>query len=285
MISFVSCLVRQKTAFACMVFAGLAGAALPLFAQFTVPEETRQRLGKEYRLVQTVVGGDEVPLPDQPPITLKLVSESVLGGKASVNLFFAGFDLDDQGHIFWQKPGFASTLMAGPPDLMQLEGVFFAAMASTKTVKFAGADLIFENAESATRLTFREADFDAALQALYGKTLVLRRMIGGSTEVVLPPGATITLTLEDDGRVSGRAAVNSYFGAFKRLANGGIDMSGAFGVTKMAGPPELMQAEDTFLRALAGVERSGPARADLPWRTRQRISCSILGCRGRLDVR
>jgi heat shock protein HslJ len=32
-------------------------------------------------------------------------------------------------------------------------------------------------------------------------------------------------------------------------------MSRAFATTKMAGPPELMQAEDTFLRALAGVER------------------------------
>ena len=32
-------------------------------------------------------------------------------------------------------------------------------------------------------------------------------------------------------------------------------MSGAFGTTKMAGPPELMRTEDTFLAALAGVER------------------------------
>ena len=32
-------------------------------------------------------------------------------------------------------------------------------------------------------------------------------------------------------------------------------MSHGFATTKMAGPPELMEAEDTFLRALAGVER------------------------------
>ena len=82
-------------------------------------EEARQRLGREYRLVQMVVGGDEVSLPNQPPITLKLVSETVLGGKASVNLYFAGFDLDEQGRIFWQKPGFAATLMAGSPELSE----------------------------------------------------------------------------------------------------------------------------------------------------------------------
>ena len=186
MINFVSCLGRQRTALACILLIGLAVAVLPVSAQSTA-EETRQRRGEEYRLVQMVVGGDEVPLPEQPTITLKLVSETVLGGKASVNLYFAGVDLDDQGHIFWQKPGFASTLMAGPPELMQLEQTFFAAMASTKTVSFAGADLVLENAESVTRLTFRKTDFEAVLQALYGKTLFLRRMIAGGAEVALPP--------------------------------------------------------------------------------------------------
>src|SRR5262245_8268454 len=255
MINFMS---RQRTVLACILLAGLAVAVRPVSAQSTA-EETRHKVGKECRLVQMVVGGAEAPLPEQPTITLKLVSETVLGGKASVNLYFAGFDLDDQGHIFWQKPGFASTLMAGPPELMQLEQTFFTAMASTKTVSFAGADLVLENAESVTRLTFRETDFEAALQALYGKTLFLRRMIAGGEEVELPPGATITLTLAGDGRVSGRAPANSYFGAFKRLARGEIEMSGVFGTTKMAGPPELMQAEDTFLRAMAGVERIRPS--------------------------
>ena len=84
-------------------------------------------------------------------------------------------------------------------------------------------------------------------------------MIAGSAEAALSPGATITLTLAGDGRVSGRAPVNSYFGSFKRLANDGIEMSGAYGTTKMSGPPELMQAEDTFFRALAGVERIRPS--------------------------
>jgi heat shock protein HslJ len=206
MINFVSCLGEQRTALACILLTGLAVAVRPVSAQSTA-EETRQRLGKEYRLVELVVGGDEVRLPEQPTITLKLASETVLGGKASVNLYFAGFDLDGQGHIFWQKPGFASTLMAGPPELMQLEQTFFAAMVSTKTVSFAVANLVLENAESLTRLTFRGTDFDAALRALYGKTLFLRRMIAGGAEIALPPGATITLTVAGDGRVSGRGPI------------------------------------------------------------------------------
>jgi len=248
---------RQRTALACIVFIGSAVSVRPVSAQ-SATEEIRQRLGEEYRLAQMVVGGNEVLLPEQPTITLKLLTESVLAGKASVNLYFAGFDVDDQNHIFWQKPGFASTMMAGPPELMELEQTFFAAVSSTKTVSFAGPNLVLENAQSMTRVTFRKTDVEAVIQSLYGKTLFLRRMIAGGAEVALPPGATISLTLTGDGRVSGRAAVNAYFGAFKRLANGGIEMGGAFGTTKMAGPPELMQVEETFLRALAGVERVRP---------------------------
>jgi heat shock protein HslJ len=254
MTTFESRLGKRRIVFACLALAGLAGVARPVAAQSGVVEAIGPRLGKEYRLLQMVVAGQELPLPEESPITLKLLSDTVLGGKASVNLYFTGFDLDDQGHIYWRKPGFATTLMAGPPELMQLEQAFFAAMASTNTLSFAGADLVLADADSTT-LTFRQADFDAAIQALYGKTLFLRRMIAGGTEVGLPPGAEITVSLTKDGRVEGLAAVNRYFGAWKQLAKGGIEMSRAFATTKMAGPPELMQAEDTFLRALAGVER------------------------------
>jgi hypothetical protein len=82
MINFVSCLGEQRIALACILLTGLAVAVRPVSAQSTA-EETRQRLGKEYRLVELVVGGDEVRLPEQPTITLKLASETVLGGKAT----------------------------------------------------------------------------------------------------------------------------------------------------------------------------------------------------------
>src|SRR4051812_7092138 len=110
MIDLVSRLGNRRTAFACIVFIGSAVAVRPVCAQSTA-EEYRQRLGEEYRLVQMVVGGNEVPLPDKPAITLKLVTETVVAGKASVNAYFGSFDLDEQGHIFWLKPGFASTMM------------------------------------------------------------------------------------------------------------------------------------------------------------------------------
>jgi heat shock protein HslJ len=130
-------------------------------------------------------------------------------------------------------------------------------------VSIAGADLVFETGDSATRLTFQQADFDATLRALYGRTLILQRMIAGGLEVALPPGAEITMVLSEDRRIAGRSAVNQYSGAYRLLANGGIDMGGGFATTRMSGPPELMQAEDTYLRALAGVARIQPGAGTL----------------------
>ena len=78
MINFVSRLGSQRTALACLAPYRLSAVTVrPVSAQSTA-EETRQRLGEEYRLVQMVVGGNEVLLPEQPTITLKLVTETVL---------------------------------------------------------------------------------------------------------------------------------------------------------------------------------------------------------------
>jgi heat shock protein HslJ len=139
MTTFESRLGKRQIVLACLALAGLAGLARPVAAQSGVVEAIGPRLGKEYRLLQMVVAGQELPLPEESPITLKLLSDTVLGGKSTVNLYFTGFDLDDQGHIYWRKPGFATTLMAGPPEQMHLEQTFFAAMASTNALSFAGA--------------------------------------------------------------------------------------------------------------------------------------------------
>jgi heat shock protein HslJ len=249
---------RKPDALACITLAGLALTVQPLAAQSAATDETRQRLGREYRLVEMVVAAQELLLPEQAPITLKWVSESVLAGKSSINFYFASVDLDGQGHIFWRKPGFATTLMAGSPELMQLEQGFLTALATTKSVRFGEAELVFEDVEAAVRLTFREVDSDAARQALYGKPLFLKRMIAGGREAPLPAGAEITLVLTESGRIAGRATVNWYFGAFRQTPNGGFEAGQALGSTRMAGPPEFMQAETTYLRALAAAERMRP---------------------------
>ena len=55
-----------------------------------------------------------------------------------------------------------------------------------------------------------------------------------------------------EGQISGKSAVNSYFGSYK-LGPGGNFAVGPTGSTRMAGPPEAMQAEQTFFKLLDQV--------------------------------
>jgi heat shock protein HslJ len=60
-----------------------------------------------------------------------------------------------------------------------------------------------------------------------------------------------TFNCEPDGRISGNAGVNRYFGTFVIMNNGAIEWpSSHVASTKMAGPAELMQQESAYLTAL-----------------------------------
>ncbi|MBP7370730.1 MAG: META domain-containing protein [Arenimonas sp.] len=58
----------------------------------------------------------------------------------------------------------------------------------------------------------------------------------------------VTLDIQEDGKFAGQAPVNRYFGQIK--VNGKIIKIGPVGSTMMAGPPELMQAEQDYFKAL-----------------------------------
>ena len=71
----------------------------------------------------------------------------------------------------------------------------------------------------------------------------------------VPPEATITIAFED-GQASGRAACNSYGGAYDADDDGSLSFEG-FAVTEMACDPELMALESAYLQALANVTDFG----------------------------
>jgi heat shock protein HslJ len=74
--------------------------------------------------------------------------------------------------------------------------------------------------------------------------------------VLQQPGVSSepTMTIADDGNISGFAGVNRYFSSldFSRLAAGDFSLSPA-GATKMAGTPEANQLENDFFAALNKV--------------------------------
>ena len=71
----------------------------------------------------------------------------------------------------------------------------------------------------------------------------------------VPSGATVTLSFED-GQATGRAACNSYSGAYEAGDDAALSFEG-FAVTEMACEPALMTLEAAYLAALDKVESFG----------------------------
>ncbi len=67
------------------------------------------------------------------------------------------------------------------------------------------------------------------------------------------PQNSVTLELGPDGKFTGQASVNRYFGAWQ--GSEGTLAIGDIGSTRMAGPPELMNEESTYFRLLGEADR------------------------------
>ena len=85
-------------------------------------------------------------------------------------------------------------------------------------------------------------------------TLVHLRIEG--KELAPAADAAPTLAVNQEGRVSGLATINRYFGQMVVEADGRLAWLGPLGATMMAGPEEQMEQEMSFLKALQRSDRA-----------------------------
>lgn len=88
------------------------------------------------------------------------------------------------------------------------------------------------------------------ITSLAGQNWICITLDGVAVETQRPP----TLIFDGSGRVNGFSGVNR-FGGSVESANAGQLHFGQMMSTKMAGPPEQMTLESSFLAALAGADR------------------------------
>ncbi|MEM7385063.1 MAG: YbaY family lipoprotein [Verrucomicrobiota bacterium] len=84
----------------------------------------------------------------------------------------------------------------------------------------------------------------------FGQKWSLKSMQSDGKAVELPAGTGATLSITPEGKVSGRAPVNRYFGQVTLGQDGRCTWGKAFGATRMAGPPEAMRAESRYFQIL-----------------------------------
>ena len=83
----------------------------------------------------------------------------------------------------------------------------------------------------------------------------LKKMKTDNKSIALIEDSKNTFSCDKKGKVAGVATINRYFGNFNLKENGEIVWSNAFGMTRMAGPPELMKQEAAFMQALPQTSR------------------------------
>ncbi len=83
----------------------------------------------------------------------------------------------------------------------------------------------------------------------------LKQMIKDNETIALVKDSQTTFACDENGNVVGKATLNRYSGNLQLLDDGEIIWSKAFIMTRMAGPPELMQQEADFTQALMQTSR------------------------------
>lgn len=83
---------------------------------------------RQWVLARIIEGEDVVLAPEKPNITIMFFPDGKVVGSAPINRYFGTYQLDDAGHLHWPGPGFASTMMAGPPEQMDQEQVYFRSL-------------------------------------------------------------------------------------------------------------------------------------------------------------
>jgi heat shock protein HslJ len=79
----------------------------------------------------------------------------------------------------------------------------------------------------------------------------LNKMVQDEQDVALVKDSNITFSYRGESKVAGQATINRYFGNFEMNDKGDINWEKTkFGMTMMAGPPELMDQEKAYMETL-----------------------------------
>lgn len=138
-------------------------------------------------------------------VTAEFGPDGRVTGNAGCNNYFAGYTVDGNNLTISQA---GSTMMAcEPPEVMEQEAAFLAALESAATFSVDGDTMAIANADGVTVLTFQFVE----PAGLVGTNWVAT-MYNTGTEAVtsVMEGVTITAIFTEDGKMNGSAGCNSY---------------------------------------------------------------------------
>ena len=187
-----------------------------------------------WELLQITKKGKEQPIPQNANITINF-ADNKISGNSGVNSYFGGYKIKNNSIL---TANAATTLMAGPEELMKIEQRFLETLQNSPRITYSNTTLSLRN-KNGEIWTFQKLDLSEKLKNTKWK---LSEM--GQTKL---PEKEITISF-DKNKVNGNSGVNNYFGSYE-IKNNSIKI-GPVGSTRMAGPENLMKIEFEYLKLL-----------------------------------
>ncbi|WP_378731617.1 META domain-containing protein [Nocardia brasiliensis] len=190
-------------------------------------------------------GVEGAPIPGGGPLTLTF-KDGRVSADAGCNSHSGSVELDDHKvHV----SGLASTLMACPGDRQGADEWLSALLNSEPSWQLDGAKLTLKS----DKLTVSMLDKKVAQpdKPIKGTTWIVTALITPDAQIRSQTLDEVkpTLTIADDGSVSGSAGCNRMTG---KATGSDAELTFQVGTTKMMCAPEVMEVEQAVLKALDG---------------------------------
>ena len=112
--------------------------------------------GVEWHLSQVMLDGAATSLQfnSDSLVTIRFDASGNATGRGPINHFSGRYNATADGRLSWSGAGLQSTMMAGPPDAMEQEDLFFQILGQVSRYRISGSQLILETEDSNSSLTF-----------------------------------------------------------------------------------------------------------------------------------
>ena len=139
---------------ACLAGCNTAGDETMESTTVITSENISRIVGVRWTLQKMNVDGNEHDLTGDRPY-VEFSDGGRISGFTSINRCSGLMQLDDQGRALWSP--FASTKMAGPPELMKQESIFLEALPRVQRLSIEGTHLTGHSEDDQVELVFRVA--------------------------------------------------------------------------------------------------------------------------------
>lgn len=205
--------------------------------------------GTRWVLAGYLANGTLAPPLAGTTITLAFTGTTI-GGSAGCNHYFADYHI--QGSSITIGPAGSTEMACMEPGVMEQESAYLSLIGRAARVAADHDTLTFTDSAGTTILSFTR-EVPPAPQPLVGTNWTLDSFYKGDAVSSVISGTSITAIFSDDGKVSGSAGCNRYFGSY--TTTGSSLSIGSLGSTKMHCTGEGIMLQE--MQYLAALEKTG----------------------------